>query len=82
MSRPKVKMRPGCLYVVQTMPQEHRASHRAAGNWGRYPHNGAVRVIMEAEEAASLIACDIDGQTWAIRHARVADLDLPRELPE
>lgn len=33
--------------VVERMPDYLRASHRAANNWGRYPHNGAERVIIE-----------------------------------
>ena len=33
----------GKLVVAETMPDHLRDSHRAAGNWGSYPHNGAER---------------------------------------
>lgn len=33
-------------YLIETMPDCHRDSHRAANNWGRYPHNGAEREIV------------------------------------
>ena len=33
--------------VVERMPDYLRDSHRAARNWGRYPANGAERVIVE-----------------------------------
>lgn len=33
--------------VVERMPDHLRGSHRAAGNWGDYPRNGAERVIVE-----------------------------------
>lgn len=34
--------------LVEWMPEYLRASHEAAGNWGRYPHNGAVRLRLES----------------------------------
>ncbi len=43
------------LVVIEHMPDHHRASHRAAGNWGVYPHNGAERRVVDrvtAEEMA------------------------------
>jgi hypothetical protein len=30
--------------VVEYMPEQHRASHKEAGNRGVYPHNGAVQL--------------------------------------
>lgn len=37
-------------YLIETMPDHLRASHRAARNWGTYPANGAERSIVgEAE---------------------------------
>lgn len=33
-------------YLIEIMPEHHRSSHRAAGNWGIYPHNGAKRRIV------------------------------------
>lgn len=49
------------LVVLETMPDHLRASHRAAGNWGRYPHNGAERRVATREEAESAVAADLDG---------------------
>lgn len=40
--------------VVEYMPEFIRASHKAAGNSGSYPHNGAVRVRVE-KSCADLI---------------------------
>jgi hypothetical protein len=37
-------------YLIETMPEQHRASHRAADNWGRYPDNGAERLIVTENE--------------------------------
>lgn len=35
------------LYLIETMPDQFRASHRAARNWGCYPANGAERSIVD-----------------------------------
>lgn len=32
------------LTKIEYMPKELRASHKAAGNSGRYPSNGAIRL--------------------------------------
>lgn len=48
--------------VVEYMPEYYRASHEAAGNVGRYPHNGAVRIRCERSCAESIVANDPD---WA-----------------
>ncbi len=47
--------------ILETMPDHLRASHRAAGNWGGYPHNGAERRTMSREEAETEIEEDADG---------------------
>jgi hypothetical protein len=62
------------LVVVETMPEHLRASHEAAGNAGHYPHNGAVREVMPAVDADSLIA---SGDEWATvrRDAVPSDAD-------
>lgn len=39
--------------VVERMPDHLRGSHRAAGNWGSYKHNGAERVIVERTDTES-----------------------------
>lgn len=40
---------------IEWMPEHLRESHRAAGNSGRYPHNGALRLRV-TPECAALIA--------------------------
>lgn len=42
--------------LIETMPAHLRASHRAARNWGVYPHNGAERRRVPLEEAEEI--CD------------------------
>lgn len=42
------------LVQVEVMPEWLKASHAAAGNWGVYPHNGAVRQWVTPEEADDL----------------------------
>lgn len=37
-------------YLIETMPDHLRGSHRAAGNWGVYPANGAERRIVDESE--------------------------------
>jgi hypothetical protein len=39
--------------LIEYMPEHLRSSHRAAGNSGRYPHNGAERVYVEGDIQAS-----------------------------
>ncbi len=46
--------------IVETMPDYLRESHRQAGNWGRYPHNGAVRTRVSRAEAEEIVAADPD----------------------
>jgi hypothetical protein len=60
--------------IVETMPEHHRAAHRAAGNWGAYPHNGATRQIMRREAAEELVADDSDEYTRVVRDADADDL--------
>jgi len=51
-----------CVMVtVETMPDCHRSSHRAAGNWGTYPANGAERTEMTREDAQEIVDADEDG---------------------
>lgn len=52
---------PSPLVIVETMPDHLRGSHRAAGNWGVYPHNGAERLIRFRDEAQELVDNDPDG---------------------
>ncbi len=48
------------LVTVEEMPDEHRASHKAAGNWGSYPHNGATRRQVTRDEADAIVENDPD----------------------
>jgi len=44
------------MMTVTFMPAYLRASHEAAGgNAGCYPHNGAIRCLMESDDAEVLI---------------------------
>lgn len=51
--------------TVEIMPEHLRASHRAARNWGVYPHNGATREEMTREEAEEL--CEGDEYNHIVR---------------
>ena len=44
----------GETLVVEWMPEQYRESHRAAGNSGQYPHNGALRLRVHLDCAAGL----------------------------
>lgn len=46
--------------TIETMPEHLRESHRAANNWGVYPHNGAERSIVSRDDAAEIVAADED----------------------
>ena len=67
------------MVVMEYMPEYLRASHRAAGNAGTYPANGAVRVAVEVECADLLIRSeggeDGDGGEWSriVPDARIED---------
>lgn len=52
--------------ILETMPDHLRASHRAARNWGVYPHNGAERTKMPRDEAERIIASDPDGYAHVV----------------
>ena len=47
--------------LVEYMPEWLVESHRAAGHWGEYPGNGALREWMSADAAHELIDADADG---------------------
>jgi hypothetical protein len=49
------------IVVIETMPAQHRDSHKAAGNWGFYPHNGAIRKRLGRDEAEEICSADPDG---------------------
>jgi len=65
---------PADAVIVETMPAHLRSSHRAAGNWGQYPHNGAERKIMSRYEAGELVAADGDEYDHIVRDAKATDL--------
>lgn len=56
--------------VVEYMPEQYRASHTAAGNRGVWPHNGASRVRVSRECAATMIETD---REWCSVLALVGD---------
>lgn len=72
------------VVLVQTFPMWLRASHAAAGNRGEYPHNGAIRVLMDRENAMKWSV--EENWTVILRVATAEDLerydyvlDLPSE---
>lgn len=69
------------LVVLERMPEHLKASHRAAGNWGQYPHNGAEREVMTMEEALREVAGDPDEYTAIVTGAKPIDY-LKVEEPE
>ena len=60
--------------VLETMPDQHRSSHRAARNWGTYPANGSERRIVSRDEAIEIVAADSDGYDHIVRKASLTDL--------
>lgn len=64
-----VEPSPDVSVMVEHMPDHLKASHRAAGNWGIYPHNGAVRERMTRADADDLVASDEDGYARIITTA-------------
>lgn len=54
--------------TVEYMPEHLRTSHEAAGNGGRYPHNGAARVRVTPECATLMV--DTDGEWCSVVAAR------------
>lgn len=57
--------------VIETMPDHLRGSHRAAGSWGQYPHNGAKRRIVDQDLANDLVAADGDEYDHVVSDAPV-----------
>jgi hypothetical protein len=44
--------------IVEYMPEHLRESHKAAGNSGSYPHNGALRIRVEKSCAGHIVKHD------------------------
>jgi len=59
--------------VIEVMPDYHRGSHRAAGNWGNYPHNGAQRFVASEEEAERIAREDEDEYDHVVSGADPAE---------
>lgn len=57
--------------LVERMPEHLRESHRAARNWGQYPHNGAERVLVHRDCAPD----ESDEYDRVIRAAKPGDED-------
>jgi hypothetical protein len=53
--------------LLEYMPAHLAASHEAAGNWGRYPDNGAVRIVMRRDDADAEVKGDIYGYARVVR---------------
>ncbi len=58
-------------YLIETMPDHLRESHRQAGNWGCYPANGAERSIVTADELPG----DGDEYDHVVREATEQDIE-------
>jgi hypothetical protein len=68
------------MVVIEVMPSAHRGSHRAAGNWGQYPLNGARRYITTLAWAQELTANA--EYSFILRNATAEDLADYEPLPE
>jgi hypothetical protein len=66
------------LYLIETMPDHLRESHRAARNWGTYPHNGAERSIVDE----SSLPDEGDEYDHVVRVATPADIARYGDAPE
>jgi hypothetical protein len=56
--------------LIETMPAHLCGSHKAAGNWGSYPFNGAERRIVDGDGADELAD---NGYDEVVRVATEAD---------
>lgn len=63
----------GDLVLVEYMPRQFRESHKAAGNSGRYPHNGAIRAAIH-HECAEWLTANESGAWFEILDARDDDV--------
>jgi hypothetical protein len=68
-------LRPYDLVILETRPDWCRDSHRAARNWGVYPHNGATRSLVTRDQAEMYVAEDPDGYARIVRDATPADVE-------
>lgn len=72
---------PDELVTVEWMPEYLRESHRAAGGWGSYPHNGAQRLrccpacaeMLQADEGEEEGEEPITVEVRHAQHAAVGD---------
>ncbi len=62
------------LVVLESMPAQHRASHRAANNFGTYPHNGSARYVMPRVEAEEVVDSDQGKYDRIVRVASDKDI--------
>ena len=61
---------PSDLVTVEYMPEDLRASHRAAHNYGTYPHNGALRLHVTPACAERLTAGEDEADARIIDHTK------------
>jgi hypothetical protein len=51
-------MDPDKIVVIEWMPAHLIESHRAAGGFGEYPHNGSQRSLMRQYDAMDAVVAD------------------------
>lgn len=75
------------MVAVEYMPEQHRASHEAAGNRGSYPRNGARRLRVSATCAALMIKhdgdwCEIIGASAQDEDEEIEDEEIEAIIEE
>ena len=55
------------MVTIEVMPDQHRQSHRNAGNWGQFPLNGALRFRTTRQQADEIIESDPDGYAHLVK---------------
>jgi hypothetical protein len=61
----------GTVVLVEVMPPHLVASHKAANNFGTWPHNGAVRLLVDGAELSGTL--DDNGYDHVVRVATPTD---------
>lgn len=67
--------------LVEWMPESLRASHVAAGNRGRHPHNGARHIVVHTDCAERMVEDDADWVTVLTAVGTVHDYQTGVVLP-
>ena len=69
------------MVLVEWMPDEHRASHAAAGNSGSYPDNGASRAAVERSCADLMVETDGEWVRIISEEAESAATEVAADTP-